>query len=97
MEVWKKMYGVITDLAHVLFGVLTVFAAVYVHPVVSTIMFLVFVIYELDEEWHLEDESYEDIREYGIGLGIGVVATIIQIFLTRLSSVAVVDSLVHVV
>jgi len=74
----ESVKRILYDLAHVVFGILTVLAAAYVHPVVSAIMFLTFIIYELDEEWHLEDESYEDIREYGIGLGIGT--TIILFF-----------------
>jgi len=76
MEVLRKLYLALTDLAHVVFGFLTVLASVYVHPVISVIMFVTFIVYQLDEEWHLEDESYEDIREYGIGLGIGVVVAI---------------------
>jgi len=75
MGALKRLYLTLTDLAHVVFGILTVFAAVYLQPVVSVIMFATFVLYQLDEEWHLEDESYQDIREYGIGLGVGVVAS----------------------
>jgi len=79
----KRALAVLTDLAHIAFGILTVLAAVYVHPVVSVIMFLTFTIYELDEEWHLEDESYEDIREYGIGLGIGTLIVSIMNMLQK--------------
>jgi len=79
----ERVLAVLTDLAHIVFGILTVLAAVYVHPVVSAIMFLTFIIYELDEEWHLEDESYEDIREYGIGLGIGTLIIAVISIVTR--------------
>jgi len=71
----------LTDLAHVVYGILTVFAAVYLHAVVAVIMFATFIIYQLDESWHLEDESYEDIREYGIGLGIGAALALIMRFI----------------
>jgi len=75
MEAVKR---VLYDLAHIVFGILTAFTAVYLQPALAVIMFLTFVIYQLDESWHLSDESYEDIREYGIGLGIGT--TIILLF-----------------
>jgi len=77
MVTWKKISCTLTKLGHVTFGIMTVLAASYVQPIISLIMFLTFVIYELDEEWHLEDQSYEDIKEYGIGLGIGVTAILI--------------------
>lgn len=82
-ETPKRALAVLTDLAHIAFGILTVLAAVYVHPVVSAIMFLTFIMYEVDEEWHLEDESYEDIREYGIGLGIGTLIMVVVTIVTR--------------
>jgi len=82
-ETPKRAHAVLTDLAHIAFGILTVLAVVYVHPVVSVIMFLTFIIYELNEEWHLEDESYEDIREYGIGLGIGTLIMVVVTIVTR--------------
>jgi len=44
-----------------------------VSPVLSILNTIVFIIYELNEEWHLEDASYKDILEFAIGLGIGEV------------------------
>jgi hypothetical protein len=44
-----------------------------VNIVFSIINTLLFIIYELDEAWHLHDESYEDIKEFAIGLALGEV------------------------
>jgi len=71
MAAGGSLYKLLTDIAHVVYGILTIFAATYLHAVAAVIMFATFVIYQLDEQWHIEDESYEDIREYAIGLGIG--------------------------
>jgi len=58
-------------LAHVLFGTITILSAKV--GVVLPIVFLVtFVLYEFDEEWNIKDTAYEELREYGIGLVIGV-------------------------
>jgi len=46
-ETPKRAHAVLTDLAHIAFGILTVLAAVYVHPVVSAIMFSTFIIMNL--------------------------------------------------
>jgi hypothetical protein len=61
-----------TRLAHIVFGILTALVAV-VSPVLSVLNTIVFIIYELNEEWHLEDASYKDILEFAIGLSIGEV------------------------
>jgi hypothetical protein len=34
-------------------------------------------VYELDEEWHLNDEAYEELREYGYGFGAGMLVLIL--------------------
>ncbi len=63
-------------LAHYAWGLLTALVAL-VAPVLSALMFLGFIVYELDEEWHIRDKSYNDIREMLIGMGIGVVIAIL--------------------
>jgi len=77
-----SLYKILTDIAHVAYGILTVFAATYLHAAVAAIMFATFIIYQLDESWHIEDESYDDIREYGIGLGIGAALALALRFTT---------------
>ena len=58
-------------LCHVLFGVATVFSA-DVNPVLPVVFFLTFTLYELDEEWSIGDHAFEEMREYGAGLFLGV-------------------------
>jgi len=64
-----KRYGYIF---HVIFGIATVIA-VRVHPILPIIFFLTFVLYELDEEWYIGDHAFEELREYGVGLFLGLI------------------------
>lgn len=41
---------------------------VWVFGIVLTILFLV---YEVDEDWHISDEAFIDIREYIVGFIVG--------------------------
>ena len=61
----------LASLAHVAFGFLTALA-VKVSPFLSLIAFLVFIIYELDEQYMIRDQGYRDISEYGFGLSLGI-------------------------
>ena len=61
-------------LAHYLWGLLIAIEA-HVSPTLAWIMFAGFIVYELDEDWHIRDGAYRDIREMLIGMGIGAVAT----------------------
>jgi len=67
--------NILTKIAHIIFGFLTVFAPIHI----SIIMFLTFIIYELDEDWKISDDAYKDIREYGIGLALGVLVKFLEI------------------
>jgi hypothetical protein len=64
-------YKLLCSVSHFLAGLLSSLAVI-VSPVLTVIGFLVFLIYELDEEWKLTDPAYEEIREYGIGYFLGV-------------------------
>jgi len=61
---------------HYLWGILISIVAL-ISPTLSALMFAGFIIYELDEEWHIKDKSYADIREMLVGMGIGVIIDII--------------------
>jgi hypothetical protein len=60
----------ITDLTHVVFGVITAIVS-KINIFFSVLNTFLFVLYELDEEFHLHDESYKDIKEFVIGLTLG--------------------------
>jgi hypothetical protein len=60
-----------TQLGHAIFGLLSALA-VKIHPVLTVVAFLLFTIYELDETYHLQDEAYQELREYGYGFGLGL-------------------------
>jgi len=69
----NKLRNAISKLSHVLYGVLTVFVPPYLAPIFA----ILFVIYELDEDWHISDEAYRDILDYMIGLSVASVIRII--------------------
>jgi p-aminobenzoyl-glutamate transporter AbgT len=66
----------ITKLAHATFGILTSLISI-ISPILPFINLIIFTVYELDEEWHLEDESYKDILEFAVGLAIGEIILLI--------------------
>lgn len=63
----------LTKIGHGLFGFLSALSVV-VNPTLTVIGFLLFMAYELNEEWHLHDEAYEELREFGYGFAIGMLA-----------------------
>lgn len=62
--------------AHFLAGLLSALA-VLVNPVLSVLGFLIFWLYELNEELHLKDAFYEELREYACGFFLGVVILLV--------------------
>jgi len=58
---------------HFLAGFVTTLTIIYLSPVVGTLMFIVFLIYELDEDWHISDKAFIDILFYAIGLYVAAV------------------------
>jgi hypothetical protein len=64
-------YKLLCSISHFLAGLLSSLAAA-VSPVLTVVGFIVFLIYELNEEWKLSDPAYEEIREYGAGFFLGV-------------------------
>ena len=61
----------LTKLGHAVFGFISTLATI-VHPVLPILSAALFVIYEVDEFFHLNDEAYQEIREYLYGCGAGM-------------------------
>jgi len=68
----------LSSLCHILYGLVTVFSA-DVNAVLPPILFLAFTLYELDEEWSRGDHAFEEMREYGAGLFLGVVLKLLHV------------------
>jgi len=58
-------------LAHSTFGLLSSLSVI-VSPVLTVISFLIFIIYELDEQWRIEDTAYIEIMQFGVGFACGM-------------------------
>jgi len=57
----------VTDIGHYLAGIIVGYLS-QVDPVLSVIGFATFVIYELDEDWHIKDGAWRDIKAFGLGV-----------------------------
>jgi chromate transport protein ChrA len=64
-----EIYDLLCVLAHGLAGALTAILC-FVNPVSAVLAFLIFLIYEIDEDWHKRDEAYRDFLIYGLGFFI---------------------------
>lgn len=55
------------DLVHYLAGLLTGLTA-FINSLLAILTFISFLVYELDEDWHIRDKAYRDIKIYALGL-----------------------------
>jgi len=62
----------ITSLAHYIGGLIAALVGCY-YPALSALATLLFIVYEVDEDWHLNDKAFRDIREYLIGFFAGII------------------------
>ena len=64
-------------LAHYIAGILIALSSMvsWTLPIVGAIMFLV---YEVDEDWHLHDKAYHDILEAMLGFFVATAGLIIR-------------------
>ena len=74
----KRRLKKLTDLAHAVLGVLII-VLTKVDPLASILLFLTFLVYELDEDWHLHDQAYQDILELMIGMVISSIVYLLYI------------------
>ena len=67
--------------AHYIAGILIAVSCLvsWTLPIIGAIMFLV---YEVDEDWHLHDKAYHDILEAMLGFFLAVVGLLIRGFMT---------------
>jgi hypothetical protein len=61
----------LTKLGHAVFGFIST-VAVLINPILPALSAILFVIYEVDECFHLNDEAYQEIREYLYGVAVGL-------------------------
>ncbi len=61
--------------AHYLAGIIVALSST-VNWVLPLVGFGSFMVYEIDEDWHLYDQSYQDILEFMIGFFIACVGMI---------------------
>ena len=66
----------ITDVGHFLGGVLVAYLT-YANPLIAVLITALFCLYELDETWHIQDESFVDIRNFLLGVILGAIVYII--------------------
>jgi len=64
------------NFAHYLVGVLMVLGAL-ISPAIPIVLLLLFLVYEVDEDWHLYDQAYRDILEAMIGFFVATSAIIV--------------------
>ena len=69
----------LTKIGHAVFGFTSTLAAM-INPVFLVTSAALFVIYELDEEWSLSDEAFEEIREYLYGVSAALLLLLARWF-----------------
>ena len=69
-----------TDVGHFLGGLLVAFLSIQ-FPVLAVLLTAVFVVYEMDESWHINDEAFNDIKIYLLGAFGGGIVLLCQVFL----------------
>ena len=73
----------ITDIGHFLGGVLVAYLT-NINPLVAIIISILFCLYEMDEGWHIQDESFVDIKNFLLGVIAGAIVYIIVPLILKL-------------
>jgi len=68
----------LTKIAHITFGFLSTLASL-INPALTVTSAALFVIYELDEEFRLSDEAYQEIREYLYGASAALTLLLVKV------------------
>lgn len=61
---------------HYVAGVLTVLSA-FISPALVIAGVLLFIFYELNQDWHIKDSAYHDLREFMVAFFIAVIGVLI--------------------
>lgn len=69
--------SLVTSLAHYVWGILIAAMSSF-DPMLSAMMFAGFIVYEVDEDWHLNDKAFRDIREMLIGMGVAALLRLLS-------------------
>jgi len=75
-----KIPETLTKMGHALFGFASTLATL-IHPVLPALSAALFLVYELDEEWCLSDEAYEEMREYLYGVAAALLLIMARWFM----------------
>jgi len=75
-----KIPETLTKMGHALFGFASTLATL-IHPVLPALSAALFLVYELDEEWCLSDEAYEEMREYLYGVAAALLLLLARWFM----------------
>ena len=67
-----RIPDVISALAHFTFGLLSCLSVI-VNPVLTVLGVALFILYEMDEEWRLNDPAYQEIRQFSAGFAVGMI------------------------
>ncbi len=70
----SALQGYVAHLGH---GIANVFLAVYVHWTIALLFGFGFIIFELNQEWHLRDQAHQDIAGWLLGIVLGSIVYII--------------------
>ena len=76
-KIRELLKEIVYKLSHYICGALTVLA-VKIHAILSLILFVGFVIYEMDEEKVLKDYAFEELREFLIGFCIMLIIMLVR-------------------
>jgi len=63
----NRLLNFLKQIIYFLAGVLTAYTSFY-NTILSILMFIAFMLYELDEDLHIRDQAYRDILVYAFGL-----------------------------
>ena len=63
----RRIYTIICQASHFAAGCITAVTAIR-HPLLASLLFGAFIVYEVNEDWHLSDNAYKDIFVYALGL-----------------------------